>query len=148
VLLPLTAFDRGRWRKRSHRRIRDLVAHTALQGLDANEIGCVRISIMAGSNTLRSKGRIQMRETSNLQISHIQLATHGRSIQMCQTATSRCWDAPTLAGRFLIGLPPLVRSDASAGGVRTMRKTFSAHQALEISPHIHVHRQQPLQVNG
>jgi len=30
------------------------------------------------------KGRIQMRETNYLQISHIQLATHGRSIQMCQ----------------------------------------------------------------
>ena len=69
---------------RSHRRIRDLVAHTAFQGLDANEIGCVRISMMAGSNTLRSKGRIQMSETSHLQISHIRLATHGRSIQMCQ----------------------------------------------------------------
>ena len=65
---------------RSHRRIRDLVAHTAFQGLDANEIGCVRISMMAGSNTLRSKGRIQMSETSHLQISHIRLATHGRSI--------------------------------------------------------------------
>ena len=54
--------------KRSHRRIHDLVAHTAFKGLDANEIGCVRISIMAGSNSLRSKGRIQMRETSHLQI--------------------------------------------------------------------------------
>jgi hypothetical protein len=53
--------------KRSHRRFRDLVAHPAFQGLDANEIGCVRISIMAGSNTLRSKGRIQMSETSYLQ---------------------------------------------------------------------------------
>jgi hypothetical protein len=49
--------------KRSHRRIRDLVAHTAFQGLDVNEIGCVRISMMAGSNRLRLKGRIQMRET-------------------------------------------------------------------------------------
>ena len=67
--------------KRSHRRIRDLVAHTAFKGLDANEIGCVRISIMARSKSLRSKGRIQMSETSHLQISHIQLATHGRSIQ-------------------------------------------------------------------
>ena len=73
---------------RSHRRIRDLVAHTAFQGLDANEIGCVRISMMAGSNTLRSKGRIQMSETSHLQISHIQLATHGRSIQKCHNRTS------------------------------------------------------------
>jgi hypothetical protein len=54
--------------KRSHRRIRDLVAHTAFQGLDANEIGCARISMMAGSKTLPSKGRIQMRETNYLQI--------------------------------------------------------------------------------
>jgi hypothetical protein len=76
---------------RSHRRIRDLVAHTAFQGLDANEIGCVRISMMAGSNTLRSKGRIQMSETSHLQISHIRLATHGRSIQMCHVWTAPSW---------------------------------------------------------
>jgi hypothetical protein len=54
--------------KRSHRRIRDLVAHTAFQGLDANEIGCARISMMAGSKTLPSKGRIQMCETNYLQI--------------------------------------------------------------------------------
>jgi hypothetical protein len=33
----------------------------------------VRISMMAGSKTLRSKGRIQMCEISNLQISQIQL---------------------------------------------------------------------------
>ncbi len=30
--------------KRSDRHIRDLVAHTAFKGLDANEIGCARIS--------------------------------------------------------------------------------------------------------
>ena len=36
--------------KRSDRHIRDLVAHTAFKGLDANEIGCARISVMAGSN--------------------------------------------------------------------------------------------------
>ena len=54
--------------KRSHRRIRDLVAHAAFQGIDANEIGCARISMMARSNTLRSRDRIQMRETSYLQI--------------------------------------------------------------------------------
>ena len=80
---------------RSHRRIRDLVAHTAFQGLDANEIGCVRISMMAGSNTLRSKGRIQMSETSHLQISHIRLATHGRSIHKCQKTTSEAMDSFT-----------------------------------------------------
>ena len=42
--------------KRSHRRIRDLVAHTAFQGLDANEIGCARISIMAGERDAPFKG--------------------------------------------------------------------------------------------
>ena len=36
--------------KRSDRHIRDLVAHTAFKGLDANEIGCARISVMAGGN--------------------------------------------------------------------------------------------------
>ena len=35
--------------KRSDRHIRDLVAHTAFKGLDANEIGCARISVMAGA---------------------------------------------------------------------------------------------------
>ncbi len=70
--------------KRPHRHVRDLVAHAALRGLDANEIGCARISMMARSNTLHSKGRIQMSETNDLQISHIRLATHGRSIQMCR----------------------------------------------------------------
>ena len=74
--------------KRSHRHVRDLVAHAALRGLDANEIGCARISMMARSNTLHSKGRIQMSETNDLQISHIRLATHGRSIQMCQNRTN------------------------------------------------------------
>jgi hypothetical protein len=54
--------------KRSDRHIRDLVAHTAFQGLDANEIGCARISMMAGSKTLPSKGRIQMSQTNYLQI--------------------------------------------------------------------------------
>jgi hypothetical protein len=36
--------------KRSDRHIRDLVAHTAFKGPDANEIGCARISVMAGGN--------------------------------------------------------------------------------------------------
>jgi hypothetical protein len=34
--------------KRSDRHIRDPVAHTAFKGLVANEIGCARISVMAG----------------------------------------------------------------------------------------------------
>ena len=53
--------------KRSHRHIRDLVAHPAFQGLDANEIGCVRISMMAGSKALHS-GPNTDRKTNYLQI--------------------------------------------------------------------------------
>src|SRR5665213_4278668 len=42
--------------KRSDRHIRDLVALSAFQGLDANEIGCARISMMAGSKMAPFKG--------------------------------------------------------------------------------------------
>ena len=53
--------------KRSDRHIRDLVAHTAFKGLDANEIGCARISVMAGEQLPPSKGRIQISKTNYLQ---------------------------------------------------------------------------------
>ncbi len=80
--------------KRSDRHIRNLVAHTAFKGLDANEIGCARISVMAGGQLLPSKGRIQMSKTNYLQavISDLQrtagpyrCATTGRE-QAQQTA--------------------------------------------------------------
>ena len=45
--------------KRSRRRIRDLVTHMAFQGLVANEIGCVRTSMMAGNK--RSLKRAEYR---------------------------------------------------------------------------------------
>jgi hypothetical protein len=54
--------------KRSRRRIRDLVALTAIQGLSQNEIGCARISVMARSKSAPFKGRIQKRKTNYLQI--------------------------------------------------------------------------------
>ena len=54
--------------KRSRRRIRNLVALAAFKGLSENEIGCARISVMAGSNAAPSKGRIQKRKTNPLQI--------------------------------------------------------------------------------
>ena len=47
--------------KRSRRRIRDLVTHMAFQGLVANEIGCVRTSMMAGNK--RSLKRAEYRGT-------------------------------------------------------------------------------------
>ena len=54
--------------KRSRRRIRDLVALAAFQGLSQNEIGCARISMMARSTNAPFKGRIQKRKTNRLQI--------------------------------------------------------------------------------
>jgi len=54
--------------KRSRRRIRDLVALAAFQGLSQNEIGCARISMMARSTNAPFKGRIQKRKTNHLQI--------------------------------------------------------------------------------
>jgi len=50
--------------KRSRRRIRDLVALAASQGLSQNEIGCARISMMARSTNAPCKGRIQRRKTT------------------------------------------------------------------------------------
>ena len=75
---------------RSHRRIRDLVAHPAFQGLDANEIGCVRISMMARSNTLRSMGRIQMRETTHLQTLTSGLQRTAGPYRCAKRFTSHC----------------------------------------------------------
>jgi len=50
--------------KRSRRRIRDLVAPAAFQGLSQNEIGCARISMMARGTNAPPKGRIQKRKTT------------------------------------------------------------------------------------
>ncbi len=74
--------------KRSRRLTRDLVAQAASQGLSENEIGCARISMMARSKNAPFTGRIQKRKTLSLRCS-FRLATHGRSIQMCQNPTSR-----------------------------------------------------------
>ena len=54
--------------KRSRRRIRDLVALAAFQGLSQNEIGCARISMMARSTNAPFKGRIQKRKTNDLHL--------------------------------------------------------------------------------
>src|SRR5512133_2930329 len=72
--------------KRSDRHIRDLVAHTAFKGLDANEIGCARISVMAGA-IAPFKGPNTDEQDQLSPGRHIRLATHGRSIQMCQQRT-------------------------------------------------------------
>ena len=54
--------------KRSHRRVPDLVARPAFQGLSENEIGRARISMMARNTSVPLKGRIQKRKTNRLQI--------------------------------------------------------------------------------
>jgi hypothetical protein len=57
-----------RMEQRSRRRIRDLMAHTASQGLVANENRCARISMMARSANAPLEGRMQKRKTNDLQI--------------------------------------------------------------------------------
>src|SRR5215813_2043534 len=54
--------------KRSRRRVPDLVARPAFQGLSENEIGRARISMMARNTSVPFKGRIQKRKTYDLQI--------------------------------------------------------------------------------
>jgi hypothetical protein len=54
--------------KRSRRRVCDLVARPAFQGLSENEIGRARISMMARNANVPFKGRIQKRKTNHLQI--------------------------------------------------------------------------------
>ena len=66
--LPRSASWIEEMEKRSRRRIRDLVALAASQGLSENEIGCARISMMARSINPPCKGRIQKRKTNHLQI--------------------------------------------------------------------------------
>jgi hypothetical protein len=71
--------------KRSRRRIRDLVALTAIQGLSENEIGCARISMMARSRKRSIQGPDTEAQDQPSPDHHIQLATHGRSIQIAWT---------------------------------------------------------------
>src|SRR5262245_7748460 len=61
---PRSASWNEEMEQRSRRRIRDLVAHPASQGLDAKENGCARISMMARSANAPLEGRIQKRKTN------------------------------------------------------------------------------------
>ena len=65
--------------KRCRRRTRDLVTQPASHGLSENENRCARKSIVAKSANDLLTGRIQKRKT-NPSVTHIRLATHGRSI--------------------------------------------------------------------
>src|SRR6201987_3105272 len=69
--------------ERSRRRVRDLVAQLAFEGRSQNETERARISMMARSDLLHARaGYRSARPTTVLKI---QLATHGRSIQLGQS---------------------------------------------------------------
>jgi hypothetical protein len=67
--------------ERSRRRVRDLVTQLAFEGLSENEIEHARISMMARSGLLHARAGYRRARpvAATLQI---QLATHGRSIQL------------------------------------------------------------------
>ena len=72
----------------SKNRIRDLVALRAFKGLAENEMGCVRISMMARSKHALPRAKYR-RARPVATGSPIPLATHGRSIQKCQYRSRR-----------------------------------------------------------
>ena len=87
--------------KRSRRRTRDLVTQPASQGLSQNEIGCVRISMMARSTNAPFKGRIQKRKTNRLRPSHLACNTRPVHTAVGSFAT----DAADLAYRLMSASP-------------------------------------------
>ena len=76
--------------KRSRRRIRDLVALSASQGLSQNEIGCARISMMARSTNASFTGRIQKRKTYPLHYSHPACNTRPVHTKVPDSINRRC----------------------------------------------------------
>src|SRR5215467_3529282 len=67
--------------ERSRRRVRDLVTQLAFEGLSENEIGRARISMVARSDPLHARAGYRSARPVTA-TPKIQLATHGRSIQL------------------------------------------------------------------
>src|SRR6185369_1079038 len=67
--------------KRSRRRVRDLVTQLAFEGRSQNETERARISMMARSDLLHARAGYRSARPTTA-ILKIQLATHGRSIQL------------------------------------------------------------------
>jgi hypothetical protein len=86
--------------KRSRRRIRDLVALAAFQGLSENEIWCARISMMAWSTNAPFKGRIQKRKTNHLQIIKSSLQRTAGPYRCAKGGHSISTSAQARAGSF------------------------------------------------
>jgi hypothetical protein len=110
--------------KRSRRRIRDLVALAAFQGLSQNEIGCARISMMAGSTSAPFKGRIQKRKTNHLQIFTFGLQRTAGPYKGAKKATfitlASCWTHDTNVCQ--IALKFNVNPSRASGRVRSARR--------------------------
>src|SRR5258708_37199127 len=92
--------------KRSRRRIRDLVALAAFQGLSQNEIGCARISMMARSPKAPFKGRIQKRKTNHLQIFTFGLQRTAGPYKRAKSGSVLCFRARSFAGHYPQGVVP------------------------------------------
>ena len=75
--------------KRSRRRTRDLATQPASQGLSENEIGWVRISMMAKSMNALFTGRIQKRKTNPLRHSHLACNTRSCLLRPCAVKRRR-----------------------------------------------------------
>src|SRR6516165_6713600 len=68
--------------ERSRRRVRDLVTQLAFEGRSQNETERARISMMARTDLLHARAVYRCARPTILKI---QLATHGRSIQLGHT---------------------------------------------------------------
>src|SRR4029434_1648156 len=129
VHLPRSASWIEEMEERSRRRIRDLVALAAFQGLSQNEIGCARISMKARSTNAPFKGRIQKRKTN-----HLQIITFGlqRTAGPYQRATSgRAAIKLQFAG---VVFQPVICGAMSHGQERTNRDPIHA-SSRNSTPH-------------
>jgi hypothetical protein len=97
------------------RRVPDLVARPAFQGLSENKIGRARISITARNTNVPFKGRIQKRKTHRLQIVKSDLQrTAGRHPPFALRPGRCSLTAELPAGHAEV---PILIGSASAGGL-------------------------------
>jgi hypothetical protein len=109
--------------KRSRRRIRDLVAHPASQGLDANENRCARISMMARSANAPLEGRIQKRKTNNLQIITSGLQRTAGPYRCANCVLTRCSKGAVLFDQ-LVGI----------GNGKVVGRTYKGQERASVWP--------------
>ena len=124
--------------KRSRRRIRDLVALAASQGLSENEIGCARISMMARSINPPCKGRIQKRKTNHLQIVKSSLqrtagpykgATSGSG-----AARNHCVTLNDIGQSLLVKSRMTAMARSGASGIAGNKETVRTERGAEAAP--------------